>query len=219
MQGLNDNGIKNWNQLKKSILPKLEIYELKTSYRQLPSLLDMSKQMYYDDLKVEAPYTTTKERSDNEPAPLCFISNDEEEKAEWIAKRIIEVYKTYEQSMPSVAIFVGDDVNIKELVDLINDQDYLNGIQIYDCSENRTATNTKAVRVFRISEVKGMEFEVVFFYDIDKALKDCSLDIMRRYLYVGVSRATTHLAATFTQEEGNKDIIKYFDKMVDNWKI
>ena len=121
--------------------------------------------------------------------------------------------------MPSVAIFVGDDVNIKELVDLINDQDYLNGIQIYDCSENRTATNTKAVRVFRISEVKGMEFEVVFFYDIDKALKDCSLDIMRRYLYVGVSRATTHLAATFTQEEGNKDIIKYFDKMVDNWKI
>ena len=219
MQGLNDNGIKNWNQLKKSILPKLEVYELKTSYRQLPSLLDMSKQMYFDDLKVEAPYTTTKERSDNEPAPLCFISDDEEEKAEWIAKRIIEVYKTYDESMPSVAIFVGDDVNIKELVDLINDQDYLNGIQIYDCSENRTAPNTKAVRVFRISEVKGMEFEVVFFYDIDTALEDCSLDIMRRYLYVGISRATTHLAATFTQEEGNEDIIKYFDRTTDNWKI
>ena len=155
----------------------------------------------------------------NEPAPLCFISDDEEEKAEWIAKRIIEVYKTYDESMPSVAIFVGDDVNIKELVDLINDQDYLNGIQIYDCSENRTAPNTKAVRVFRISEVKGMEFEVVFFYDIDTALEYCSLDIMRRYLYVGVSRATTHLAATFTQEEGNEDIIQYFDRTIDNWKI
>ena len=219
MQGLNDNGIKSWSQLKKNILPKLEVYELKTSYRQLPSLLDMSKQMYFDDLKVEAPYTTTKVRSDNEPAPLCFISDDEEEKAEWIAKRIIEVYKTYDESMPSVAIFVGDDINIKELVDLINDQDYLNGIQIYDCSENRTAPNTKAVRVFRISEVKGMEFEVVFFYDIDTALEDCSLDIMRRYLYVGVSRATTHLAATFTQEDGNEDIIKYFDRTVDNWKI
>jgi DNA helicase IV len=219
MQGLNDNGIKDWNQLKDFVLPNLMVCELKTSYRQLPSLLDMSKQMYFDDRKVEAPYETKKKHSDDEPAPICFISDDEDEKAEWIAKRIIEVYKTYEQSMPSVAIFVGDDVNIKELVDLINDQDYLNGIQIYDCSENRTATNTKAVRVFRISEVKGMEFEVVFFYDIDKALKDCSLDIMRRYLYVGVSRATTHLAATFTQEEGNKDIIKYFDKMVDNWKI
>jgi superfamily I DNA/RNA helicase len=110
-------------------------------------------------------------------------------------------------------------VNITNLVELINDQDYLNGIQIYDCSENRTAPNTKSVRVFRISEVKGMEFEVVFFYDIDTALSDCSSAIMRRYLYVGASRATTHLAATFTQEDGNEDVIKYFDKDKENWKI
>jgi superfamily I DNA/RNA helicase len=179
----------------------------------------MSKQMYYDDLKIEAPYNTSKQRADNEPAPLCLISDDEEEKAEWIAKRIIEVYKAYNESMPSVAIFVGDDVDISNLVELINDQDYLNGIQIYDCSENRTAPSTKAVRVFRISEVKGMEFEVVFFYDIDTALSDCSADIMRRYLYVGASRATTHLAATFTHEEGNDDVIKYFDRNKDNWKM
>ena len=110
-------------------------------------------------------------------------------------------------------------MDIRNLVDLINDQDYLNGIQIYDCSENRTAPSTKAVRVFRISEVKGMEFEVVFFYDIDTALSDCSADIMRRYLYVGASRATTHLAATFTQEEGNEDVIKYFDRTKTDWKL
>ena len=219
MQGLNDNGIKDWNQLKDFVLPNLMVCELKTSYRQLPSLLDMSKQMYFDDRKVEAPYETKKKRSDDEPAPICFISDDEDEKAEWIAKRIIEVYKTYDESMPSVAIFVGDDVNITNLVELINDQDYLNGIQIYDCSENRTAPNTKSVRVFRISEVKGMEFEVVFFYDIDTALSGCSSAIMRRYLYVGASRATTHLAATFTQGEGNEDVIKYFDKDKENWKI
>lgn len=219
MQGLNNNGIKSWDELKDFIMPNLEVCELKTSYRQLPSLLDMSKQMYFDDRKVEAPYSTKKLRSDDEPAPICFISDDEEEKAEWIAKRIIEVYKTYDESMPSVAIFVGDDVNIGELVDLINDQDYLNGIQIYDCSENRTAPNTKAVRVFRISEVKGMEFEVVFFYDIDTALSGCETDIMRRYLYVGASRATTHLAAIFTTEEGNEDVIKYFDRTKSNWKL
>ncbi len=219
MQGLNDNGIKSWNQLKEFILPNLEVFELKTSYRQLPSLLDMSKQMYKDDRGVDAPYTTKKERSKSEPAPICFISDDEEEKAEWIAKRIIEVYRAYNESMPSVAIFVGEDVNIKELVDRINDQDYLNGVQVYDCSENRTASSTKAVRVFRLTEVKGMEFEVVFFYDIDTALEGCTTDIMRRYLYVGVSRATTHLAATFEQEDGNEDIIKYFDRTTSDWKI
>ena len=219
MQGLNDNGIKSWDQLKEFILPNLEVFELKTSYRQLPSLLDMSKKMYKDERGVEAPYSTKKERSKSEPAPICFISDDEEEKAEWIAKRIIEVYRAYNESMPSVAIFVGDDVNIKELVDRINDQDYLNGVQVYDCSENRTAPSTKAVRVFRLTEVKGMEFEVVFFYDIDTALEGCTTDIMRRYLYVGVSRATTHLAATFEKEDGNEDIIMYFDRTKADWKI
>lgn len=219
MQGLNDNGIKNWNQLKEFVLPNLSIVELKTSYRQLPTLLDMTQQMYIDDRGVEAPYSTKKIRSDSEPAPICFVSDDEDEKAEWIAKRIIEVYKSYNETMPSVAIFVGDSVDIRNLVDLINDQDYLNGIQIYDCSENRTAPSTKAVRVFRLSEVKGMEFEVVFFYDIDTALSECSSDIMRRYLYVGASRATTHLAATFTQEEGNEDVIKYFDRTKTDWKL
>ena len=192
---------------------------MKTSYRQLPTLLDMSKKMYLADRGKKAPYITKKQRADNEPAPLCFISDDEEEKAEWIARRIIEVYKAYNESMPSVAIFVGDNVDIGNLVELINDQDYLNGIQIYDCSDNRTTNNTKAVRVFRISEVKGMEFEVVFFYDIDKALQECSNDVMRRYLYIGISRATTHLAATFSQEEGNEEIINYFDKNKKNWKI
>lgn len=39
------------------------------------------------------------------------------------------------------------------------------------------------------------------------------------HLYVGASRATTHLAATFTQEEGNEDVIRYFDKTKDNWKL
>ena len=219
MQGLNNNGVASWEEIKKHILPSLEIYELKTSYRQLPTLLDMSKKMYLADRGKEAPYITTKQRTENEPAPLCFISDDEEEKAEWIARRIIEVYKAYNESMPSVAIFVGDNVDIGNLVELINDQDYLNGIQIYDCSDNRTTNNTKAVRVFRISEVKGMEFEVVFFYDIDKALQSCSNELMRRYIYVGISRATTHLAATFSEEYGNEEIIDYFDKSKKNWKI
>lgn len=64
-----------------------------------------------------------------------------------------------------------------------------------------------------------MEFEVVFFYDIDEALAGQSHEMMRRYLYVGVSRATSHLATTFTGEDGNEDIIKYFNTKKKNWKL
>jgi DNA helicase IV len=121
--------------------------------------------------------------------------------------------------MPSVAILVGDDVNIQEMINIMLDQNILNGISIEDCSENRESETKKCVRIFRLSDVKGMEFEVVFFYDIDKALEGQTKKMMRRYLYVGVSRATSHLAATFTQEEGNEEIIKYFDRTKRNWRI
>jgi DNA helicase IV len=219
MQGLNAHGIKSWNELKAHLFPNMEVVELKRSYRQLPTLVEMSKQIYKDTLGVWPAYNTTIERQEIEPTPIYFVSDDMEEKAEWMAKRIIEVMNFYDGAIPSIAILVGDDVNIRELVDEINDQDYLNGIQIYDCSEGRTATSKNAVKVYRLSEVKGMEFEVAFFYDIDEALAGQSIDMMRRYLYVGISRASSHLAATFTKREGNEDIIKYFDSSKDNWKL
>ncbi len=218
MQGLNSNGVKDWKNLE-HLLPKLKVYELRESYRQLPTLLNMSKQLYKDELGVSAPYASSKKQSESEPAPLCYISDDMEEKARWMCKRIVDIYKYYNETMPAVAILVGDNVNIGELKETMEDLDVLNGIEIYDCSENRTTNSTKCVRVFRLSEVKGMEFEVVFFYDIDDALSGQSHEMMRRYLYVGVSRATSHLAATFTEEEGNEDIIKYFDTKKKNWKL
>ena len=218
MQGLNENGIKEWGDLK-WLLPNLEVCELKTSYRQLPTLLEMSKQIYVDDRNCEAPYNSNLIKQDNEPAPLCYISDDVESKTKWISNRVVDIFKYYGEEMPSVAILVGDDVNIQEMINIMLDQNILNGIPIEDCSENRESETKKCVRIFRLSDVKGMEFEVVFFYDIDKALEGHTMKMMRRYLYVGVSRATSHLAATFTQEEGNEEIIKYFDRTKRNWRI
>lgn len=40
--------------------------------------------------------------------------------------------------------------------------------------------------------------------------------LMRRYLYVGISRATSHLAATM-KPNASSDIIKYFDTENDSW--
>lgn len=47
MQGLNDKGIQSWNDLK-DLFPNLEVSELKKSYRQVPTLVDMSKEIYKD---------------------------------------------------------------------------------------------------------------------------------------------------------------------------
>jgi hypothetical protein len=217
MQGLNAQGISSWDELRKAkILPNLEVKSLDISYRQLPTLLDMAKEMYKDDQKVYPSYQSDFQKDEKEPVPLLFVSDDEDEKAEWIADRIRDIFRTYNE-LPSVAIFVGDEVNIEEFIERINDLDMLDGIELKDCSGDREIQSKDMVRVFRLSEVKGMEFEAVFFYDIDTTLRKHSLSMMRRFLYVGISRAASHLAATITSTEGQEGIMKYFNMDVKTW--
>ena len=216
MQGLNSNGIQHWKDLRNHILPKLEVKTLDVSYRQLPTLLDMAREMYKDDQKVYPSYHSDKEKSSDEPKPLLLISDDEEEKAKWISMRILDIKDSYED-LPSIAIFVGDKVDISEFIERITDLDLLNGIDIVDCSGNKILQSREMIRVFRLSEVKGMEFEAVFFYDIDKAITGHAAELMRRFLYVGVSRATSHLAATMFSADGEEDIVKYFNTESEGW--
>ena len=176
--------------------------------------------MYKDEEGYYPSYQSDKELDEeNEPAPIACVSDDEDEKAEWIAKRIIEVYKIYDSKMPSVAVFVGDEVNVSQFINTIYDTDLLNGIDVVDCTGGRALNRSDIVRVFRISEVKGMEFEVAFFYNLDEALHGRANGVMKKYLYVGISRATTHLAATFCNPEDARDVLRYFETQDNNWKM
>lgn len=218
MQGLNSNGITDWSEIKNFNLPNLEVKSLNISYRQLPTLLDMARELYYDDLGHYPSYKSEMEPSESEPQPLMLISEDEEEKAIWISERILNIYDIYDHQLPSVAIFVGDNVDVREFIDRMDDLGILSGIDVVDCSGDRQLQNKEMVRVFRLSEVKGMEFEAAFFYDIDDAISSHDEQLMRRYLYVGISRATSHLAATMSSWD-NESIIKYFDTETDSWEL
>lgn len=220
MQSITENGIKSWDELANWVLPGLCKYELKVSYRQTPTLLNLAREMYKDEIGHYPSYNSDKEiDKENEPAPIACVSDDEDEKAEWIANRIIEIYKAYDSKMPSVAIFVGEQVDVPQFIDTIYETDILNGIDVVDCTGGRALNRSDVVRVFRISEVKGMEFEVAFFHNLDEALHGREHGLMKKYLYVGLSRATTHLAATFTKEDGNEDVLKYFDRTKNDWKL
>ena len=220
MQGITEHGINDWKELSNWVLPELATFELKVSYRQTPTLVSLAREMYKDEEGHYPSYNSDKEKDgDNEPAPIACVSDDEDEKAEWIAKRIIEIYKAYDSKMPSVAIFVGDEENVSKFINTIYDTDLLNGIDVVDCTGGRALNRSDIVRVFRISEVKGMEFEVAFFHNLDEALRGRESGIMKKYLYVGLSRATTHLAATFCSYDDAKDVLKYFETKENNWKL
>lgn len=220
MQGITEHGITEWKDLSDWVLPELAKYELKVSYRQTPTLVALAREMYKDELGHYPSYNSDKEMdAENEPSPIAIVSEDEDEKASWIAKRIIEIYKAYDSKMPSVAVFVGDEVNVQRFINTIYDTDLLNGIDVVDCTDGRALNRSDIVRVFRISEVKGMEFEVAFFYNLDEALRGRESGLMKKYLYVGLSRATTHLAATFCDSDEAGEVLSYFETKNNNWKL
>lgn len=220
MQGITEHGINDWKELSNWVLPELTKYELKVSYRQTPTLVNLAREMYKAEVGRYPSYNSDKEMDENnEPAPIACVSDDDDEKAEWIAKRIIEIYKAYDSKMPSVAIFVGDEVDVSKFINTIYDTDLLNGIDVVDCTGGRALNRSDIVRIFRINEVKGMEFEVAFFHNLDEALHGRAKGLMEKYLYVGVSRATTHLAATFCNFDDASNVLKYFETKDNNWKI
>jgi DNA helicase IV len=51
------------------------------------------------------------------------------------------------------------------------------------------------VRVFDIQHIKGLEFEAVFFLNVDKLAKNLP-DLFEKFLYVGITRAATYLGIT-----------------------
>ena len=74
-----------------------------------------------------------------------------------------------------------------------------------------------------------MEFEVVFFYDLDEALQGDDKEMTNRHLYVEISRATSHPRAKsalraplvlvpLNTEKGNEEILKYFNRNAKDWK-
>ena len=72
------------------------------------------------------------------------------------------------------------------------------GIEVINGSEGNVLANKNNIRVYPIDVVKGMEFDVVFFHNIDKVSADP--DLVKRFIYVGVSRAAFFLGVTMNKE-------------------
>src|SRR5690606_14349470 len=110
-----------------------------------------------------------------------------------------EIYRAYAGSIPSIAIFAKDDEVALELEKKFRRIDRLSdvGIEVKACIRGEVLGRESAVRIFDVQHIKGLEFEAVFFYDIDDL--DAELELLYKYLYVALSRATFYLAVTHVQ--------------------
>lgn len=212
MQRLTSTGITSWDELQ-SYVEGMEKVDMRTSYRQSTILLKVAQEMYKDTMGKEPEYKAYM-KSTKVPNPLAYISTDENDKIHWIEKRIGEVYSAYGKRLPSIAIFLNNKNDIPTFVEVLRDTDFIydSGIEVVDGSEGNVLASTNQIRVYPINVVKGMEFDVVFFHNIDNTTTDNEL--IKRYIYVGVSRAAFFLGVTLNSD--NKDITKYFT-MNSDW--
>lgn len=72
-------------------------------------------------------------------------------------------------------------------------QDY--NLRAVACVNGQVIGQETDVRVFDVQHVKGMEFEAVFFLDVD-VLSGQEPELFDNYLYVGATRTATYLGIT-----------------------
>lgn len=216
MQRLTDYGIKSWSELE-GVIPNIIEVKMKTSYRQSKKLLDVAKRIYADTLDKKPNYSAFM-KSNKVPEPLVFVDTNEDAKITWISKRIEEVYRAYGEQLPSIAIFVNDKGYIPAFIQRLQNTDFFKAhkIHVLDGTDHEINKGLNHICVYSIDVVKGMEFDVVFFHNIDK-LSIIDTERIKRYIYVGVSRAAFFLGITMI--EPIDDICKYFVKNKDWFKI
>lgn len=222
MQRMTQQGIRSWETLETFMNDEegFRREDMVISYRQSPTLLKLAKEIYHRANGKEIDFTPFIKQDESEPIPLRFKSASEPEKVQWLSERILEIHEAYNGSIPSIAIFAKDDdsalrlekefKNVDRLVDV--------GINVKACVRGEVLGNDVMVRVFAVPYIKGLEFEAVFFHNIDDLQEE--LELLYKYLYVGLSRATFYLAITHSNDFS--DNTKYLNDSftaIKNWKL
>lgn len=222
MQRITVDGLNSWEDFSR-IVPGTERMDLEVSYRQSPTLLSLAQLIYERSTGTASTYRSYIQHDDSEPKPLILISEDEEEKLYWIAHRIIEIYNAYGGTVPSIAIFLPNESYLEKFSMALNNIDALSdfGIMVKPCRNGEVLGDRNTVRVFSIDKIKGLEFEAVFFHNIDELQnQNISDDLLLKYLYVGLSRATFYIGLTASLYLNNNIsfILNDFEKSGNNWK-
>lgn len=221
MQCMRSDGITDWKMLEDDLLfEKTCVKELTVSYRQSPELMKLAEKLYKITVGRPSPYTCNIEASADTPKPLWYDEADSALRAVWIADCIVNIKNTY-AALPSIAIFVKDKEAGNQLEGLLRSSSKLMqaGIEVADCTnDDYILEQSNKVRIFEIDKVKGMEFDAVFFHDIDTL--DVDADSINRFLYVGLSRAAFYIAVTTTGKKSEvTELLKTCFEQEEDWNL
>lgn len=199
MQRMTGHGIKDWGEIS-ALVEAPELHELRYSYRQNKRLLRIAADLFEKSVGRPAAFEAGFKDGADDPEALRYKAASLHDEAQWLIQRIGEIYQVCGERLPSIALITPKEKDVVPLADLLKTPLLESfGIETEDCPQGRILGTQAKVRIFSVQFIKGLEFESVFFVGIDR-MAASTPELVDRFLYVGLTRARSFLAVTYTNE-------------------
>ena len=220
-QRLTSDGIRTLDEIKWAVpVNSNDIIALGTVYRQTKVLHALGQHLLaLNSNAIEDTSVANEEIKDEGVKPVLHENCEtQEQEAEWIAERIDEIFNLCNGELPTIAVFVPEKNDVSRFADLLAGTEKIqnNSLRIEACPEGNAIAADIKVGVYSVDKIKGLEFEAVFFTNIDDVIEKHG-DKYAQYLYVGATRAIQFFGLTCRKSLPNKlSLIQ--SCFIDNWK-
>ena len=138
--------------------------------------------------------------------------------AVWLAARVREIETITDGVMPTIAILVDGEEHLDSLAELLSVELEDMNIRAVACPKGLVKGQAGDVRIFDVQHIKGLEFEAVFFVDIDRLVIDND-ELFQRLVYVGATRAASFLGLTCTGDSLPPALEPLKSYMREDWQL
>jgi hypothetical protein len=196
--------------------PGLQIEHINVGYRQSRKLAEFARNLgaiYGYEIDEQAPQDMNNVGFN----PVLGLSlKSMSDRARWLAERIREIGRVTEGTLPTIAILACDSTALDPLANALSVELEAMNIQAVACPKGMIKGQEGDVRIFEVEHIKGLEFEAVFFMDIDELCEN-KPDLFERYIYVGATRAATFLGLTCSGKDLPAAMQLIEDSFLPSW--
>jgi len=176
------------------LFPDIEIREIDIVYRQSQKLNEFAHALLTSEGVVEGAKLPEFMENEGVSPVLGTGLENVAELARWLADRIREIERFSDQ-IPSIAVLVNNEGQLEPLAKALNEALAEQTLRAVAVPKGQAIGPENDIRIFEVQHIKGLEFEALFFVDIDGLARD-EPELFDRYIYVGATRAATFLGLT-----------------------
>lgn len=178
------------------VFPDIKVEKIAIAYRQTRQLLEFAR-VIAEASGEEPVLAELPDHVDNEGVSPALATGlqDEGDLVSWLAARILEIEAAVQPNpLPTIAVLVNSRELGKPVAEALDRELEARNLRAVDCTDGRAISEANEVGIFDVNDIKGLEFEAVFFLAIDRLAEQ--QDLYARFLYVGATRAATYLGIT-----------------------